>query len=402
MQLGKKIEARAGRIINVLYYTMMLAAFYLFMRYAFWLVFPFLFSFFVAMVLQKPMNYAHKKIRLKKSFSAVALVLLFYLSVVVIIALLGVRLFNGAKAFIDFLMGQADHAPKLIRELQTHISSLVTWLPDSLEERFNTSMGNFVDSLLAGVNAKGETVGMWASLLSRFNFEWLKTPLSGMLITASKIPSVLISAAITVVSSFFMTTAYDSIVGFIKRQLNPEKCEALSASKRILFSSLGKLIRSYAMIIGVTFGELMLGLFLLTLITEFDGKYLLGIAMVTALVDILPVLGTGSILVPWALYHLIMGNIGFGIGLLVLYAVIIVVRQVLEPKLIASNLGLPPIVTLAGMFIGLQLFGFIGLFILPLLLILLKVLNDEGVVRLWKRGEKTVQKQAKAKEAPKP
>lgn len=77
-----------------------------------------------------------------------------------------------------------------------------------------------------------------------------------------------------------------------------------------------------------------------------------------------------------------------GIGLLVLYACITVIRQVIEPKIVASNLGIPPIVSIMGMYIGLQLFGVIGLFLMPITITVIKVLNDEGVVRIWKKEKK--------------
>jgi len=209
--------------------------------------------------------------------------------------------------------------------------------------------------------------------------------MGGVLSAAGKVPPIVIAVAVTVVSSFFMAAGYDKIAGFIKNQLSPAHRRGLSAAKRIAFSSLGGLLRAYLIIIMATFVELTLGLLLLRLLGLYSGEYLVGIAAVTALVDIMPVLGTSFVVVPWALYSFIMGRFGLGLGLMVMLTVIWVVRQIIEPKLIASNLGLPPVATLAGMYIGLQLFGFIGIFMVPLLLILLKLLNDEGVVKIWKK-----------------
>ena len=385
MQLNQRTQARLSRMIDVAYYLLIIAAFYLFMKYAFWLVFPFLFSFFVAAALQRPMNYAHRKIRLKKSFTAIALVLLFYVVILCVIGLIGARVWSSAKGFMDYLAGQLKNLPALIEGLEERIYDLVKWLPDNMEVRFNTWLADFTQRLLAGENAQGESVGMFDSLLSHINLEWFKAPMNGMLAVAGRIPVLALTAVITVISSFFMTTSYDSIVGFIKRQLKPEARKALSAAKRILFSSLGRLLRSYLILMSVTFGELLLGLFLLRLcrVEGFESGYLVSVAVATSLVDILPVLGVGSVLLPWAIYSLIMERFGLGVGLIIMWVVIIIVRQILEPKLVASNLGLPPIATLAGMYIGLQLFGFVGLFIMPILLILIKMLNDEGVVHIW-------------------
>jgi len=387
MQLSKRSQLHLGRLIDVAYYLMILAAFYLFLRYAFWLVFPFLFSFLVAVVLQNPMILAHRKIKLKKSFTAIALVLLFYVLVSVVIAFIGVRIWNSLKGFMDYIMDQARHFPEIVEGLQGRIIDLTRWMPASAQARVETWLGTFYESLFEGRDAAGEPLGAFGSLMTHVNLQWFRAPVSGVLSTAARIPSAVVAVFITIISSFFITISYDSIVGFIKRQLGPEKSKGLSASKRIVFRSLNKLLRSYAIIMGVTFCELALGLLLLRLVGVYDGGYIISIAAVTALIDILPVLGTVFVLVPWAAYSLIMGNVGLGVGLLILLGVITVVRQVLEPKVIAANLGLPPIAIIAGMYIGLQLFGFVGVIMVPILLILIKLLNDEGVVHIWKPSQ---------------
>ena len=119
----------------------------------------------------------------------------------------------------------------------------------------------------------------------------------------------------------------------------------------------------------------------------YKSGYIIEISIITAIVDIVPVLGTGTIMVPWALYSLITGKISLGIGLIVVYVIILVLRQVLEPKLVATKLGLPPVLTIAAMYIGTQLFGFIGLFLMPIITIMIKRLNDEGVLHIWKSGK---------------
>jgi len=384
MQLSEKTQARLGRIIDIVYYLLILVGFYLFMKYAFWLAFPFMFALFVAALLQRPMNLAQRKIKLKKSFSSVALVLLFYLAILLVIVLIGARIWGAAKSFADYLSGQLQNLPRIIRGLELRINQLVVWLPDGLEAGVNEWLADFTQALLGGVNADGESAGAFGSLLSNVSLEWFKAPMSGMLTIAGQIPLAVLAVIITVISSFFMTSGYDRIAGFLKRQLNPERRHALSAAKKIMFSSIGKLLRSYSIIIGVSFSELVLGLLLLRLTGVYDGKYLLWIALVTALIDILPVLGVGTVLIPWFLYSFIMGRVGLGVGLLVMWLVMIVVRQIIEPKLVSANLGLPPIVTLMGMYTGLQLFGFVGMFLMPLLLIMVKLLNDQGVLHIWK------------------
>ena len=89
-------------------------------------------------------------------------------------------------------------------------------------------------------------------------------------------------------------------------------------------------------------------------------------------------------LIPWAAYSLITGDVSLGIGLLVLYAVISIIRQIAEPKLVAGQLGLSPIVTIISLYLGLKIFGVLGMFVTPILVIMIKLLNDEGIINIWK------------------
>lgn len=98
-------------------------------------------------------------------------------------------------------------------------------------------------------------------------------------------------------------------------------------------------------------------------------------------------LGTGGIIIPWAVISLIQGNIFLGCGLLILYIAITIIRNIVEPKIVGSQLGLHPVVTLASMFVGLQVFGGLGLFGMPITLSLLKHLNDNGTIHIL-RNEK--------------
>ena len=159
--------------------------------------------------------------------------------------------------------------------------------------------------------------------------------------------------------------------------------------------NLGKMCKAYALIMLVTFTEVFIGLTILKMIGLFNSSYIAVIAVVTAIVDVIPVLGTGTIVLPWAAYSFITGNVGMGVGLLVLYAVVTVIRQIVEPKLVAGQLGLPPFVTLIAMYLGLKIIGVLGVFVFPIIIIMLKLLNDEGIIDLWKSPTQTMLKESK-------
>jgi predicted PurR-regulated permease PerM len=107
------------------------------------------------------------------------------------------------------------------------------------------------------------------------------------------------------------------------------------------------------------------------------------VAAMIAVIDILPVLGTGGIVVPWIIIELIKGNMPFAFGLATLYLIITVVRNILEPKLVGKQIGLHPLVMLMCMYVGLKLFGFIGLFVLPVAVVIVKHLYDNDKIHFF-------------------
>ena len=138
----------------------------------------------------------------------------------------------------------------------------------------------------------------------------------------------------------------------------------------------------------ITFCELFLGLSILNWTGIMSNNYIFMIAIAIAVFDILPVAGSGGILIPWAIISLILGDVPKAIGLLVIYVIISVIRQYIEPKIVGSSLGVHPIVTLAGLYFGLKLFGFLGMFIVPIAVMTLKAFNDAGRIHIYNPVER--------------
>ncbi|MBQ7726673.1 MAG: AI-2E family transporter [Clostridia bacterium] len=396
------VEKRRGTIINIMYVGMILGLLYLVLKYAFWLLFPFILAFFVAAVLQKPVNFLAKKTPLKKGVWSGVLVLLIAAVLVVLVILTGARIVSEAQDLVKWIGERLATLPDLIETIHDKLLTVAQKLPTGLAKSASDSINELFRGASSTVSETAESEALLdstqgASLLggifSKINLSTLSKPVSGVWNTAKQIPSIAAATLISIIAACFMTAGYDDIVIFIKRQLSEQKRHALSAAKEIFFSSILKLLKSYLIIICITFAEMFLGLSLLKLIGVYTSGYVATVAIVVALIDIFPVLGTGTVLIPWAIISFITGNVGMGIGLVVLYAVITVIRQIVEPKLVASNLGLPPIVTIMCMYIGLQLFSVLGIFIMPLLVTMIKLLNDRGILHVWKteQGELTTE-----------
>lgn len=383
------VERRKKLLINIAYYVVIIGFLYLFLKYAFWLFFPFLFAFLIAAIIQRPVNFLTKKTHIKKGLVSGVLIMLLLTVFVLLLVFVGTKVVAEMQGLVQWIGTKMDSLPVLFISIRDGLISLVKYLPDSIEISAVNGINQLFAELLGSADqiAAEPTSGassLLGGFLSKIDFSVLSKPVSGVWNTAKQIPTFLVSFIIAVISACFLTAGYDDIVNFIKRQLSNEKHRMLSQVKAIFFSSITKLIKSYMTIICITFVEMIIGLSVLKLIGVYSSEYMASIALVVAFVDIFPVLGTGTILIPWALISLLTGKVGLGIGLIVLYAVITVIRQIIEPKLVATNLGLPPIVTIMCMYIGLRVFGVIGIFMAPMIVTMIKVLNDQGVIHVWK------------------
>ncbi len=412
----KDVEKKRALIINVIYLAMIIAIGFLVIRYAMGVCFPFLFAFLVALVLQRPKNFLVRKTFLKDGAASVICVFLLLFVVLALVSLLGVRVFSRVQDFINYIALQLQNIETVIENIQKWVLSLIEKAPEFLRNTLHDSVSQLftkindylasapadataaaaTDTAVAAADSAQSSASALSGLLSgNFKLSWVTTPISSLLSTAKQIPSVLIAVVITLVASCFMTTEYPKVMAFIRLQFPEHRRNDIDRAKVLLKSSLGKMGKAYALIMLVTFIEMSVGLTVLRLIGVFQSNYIIMIAVVTAIIDIVPVLGTGTVLIPWAVYSFITGSFGLGIGLVVIYAAITVIRQVIEPKLVAGQLGLSPIVTIAALYFGLKIFGVLGMLITPILVIMLKLLNDEGIIHLW-RSPARVKAQAEA------
>ena len=136
----------------------------------------------------------------------------------------------------------------------------------------------------------------------------------------------------------------------------------------------------------MTFSELAIGL----LIMGVDNSW--GVAAGIAVLDILPIVGCGTVLIPWAVVSLVTGKTGLGISLLVLYVIIAIVRNIAEPKIVGQQVGLHPLATLLAMVTGASLFGAAGVFALPIALAVIKQLDDDGIIHVIKKPNQAEEK----------
>ncbi len=381
--MTEKVKKRRDMIINVAFVAMIFGLIFFFVKYLFGVTAPFLLSFFFAVCLQRPLRKLDKKTNNKmhtfwSMFLVIVVLAVIIGPVVLILSLIGKEIVE----FISFLGEELNDLPNFLATLQKEIISLLKFLPDgiytSVSDKitiFFTNLINDFDLSKLNIDIKSITNGLTSGI-------------TGVYSVVKSIPSAILSLVIGIIAWIFFTKDYNYIVGFIKLQLPEGKKNLLSETKQIFSKTILKMLRAYGIIMFITFCELFLGLSILNLIGVMNNGYVFMIAIAIAVFDILPVAGSGGILIPWAVVSLILGSYPKAIGLIVIYVVITVIRQYIEPKIVGSSLGVHPIVTLAGLYFGLKLFGFMGMFIIPLTVMTLKAFNDAGRIHLYKTPDR--------------
>ena len=350
----EKTDKRRKFIVNVAYWAIIAGITYLIFRYLLNLLLPFVIALLVAWLL-RPLGRLYRQ-RAPKLASAliVVTVLLFYLLLGVLAMLLLVDLLTGLAQYLGKL-------PELYTQtIEPGLRNLYANAQD-LAARFDPSVADVVNMVLPQV------ISSVGGAVTNFSVTAVGK-LTG-LVTA--LPSVLISALIAVIASFFTAVSYDSMKAFLQRNLPAKFTETAGYAIRSFRNIIRQYGKSYLLVMLITFGELTLGLLIIGV------RRAILLAALIAIFDIFPVVGAGAILLPWAVISLIQGKTLQALGLLILYVVILVVRQFLEPKVVGKQVGLPPLVTLACMFVGTSLFGAWGLFGLPIGAAILVNLNND-------------------------
>lgn len=361
------VEKRKSFIINFLYFAIFVGLYYFVMKYALAYIFPFVVAIALAMLLQRPVKAITKKLHLK-AHGAVSIILVLLIVVVIVgtLAVASVAIFNEIKDFVTYLFSLFSSFGEFLDTAEEFVVGLTAKLPGGLAK----TVGSYVTEFFDKIGTKSD--GLDLSVLS--------APLSGAWSVVKGLPSFLLSILVTIISCVFVTADYENIKNLVLGMCEKKNAEKLTNCKRTVTKGVGKLFKAYATIMLITFSEMFIGLSFMKLIGVYTGGYIAVISLVTCVVDIVPVLGTGTVVIPWAIYCLVMGDIGVGVGLIILYAVITVLRQIIEPKLVANQVGLPAIVTIMAMFIGARAFGVFGIIILPLTVIILKLMIDEGII----------------------
>lgn len=312
--------------------------------------FPFLIAYIVYKVVKKPIQFLSKKLRVPKGIAAL-------LSIILFIGVVGSLLYVLFAMIVKELVTLSQDFSYLLPELYTNITTLVSrflyfFNELNLSEQIITSIQNsfftVTDKILTALG------------------NGLNTTVNFLVDAVVSLPQLLIYVIITILATFFICSDSDYIRESLEKHVPEKWMTKLYNIVNGLIKSLGGYLKAQGIMISITFIELF------TFFSFYDMKYALILAITIAIIDALPILGTGTVLIPWAIFNFALGNIKLGIFLVILYLFVLVVRQLLEPRVVASQIGVYPLLTLLAMYTGVKLIGLFGVIVGPIVLIIAK------------------------------
>ncbi len=339
------LKKRQEILISVAYFALIGLAVFFALRYALPFLMPFIIGFAIAFALKPVSRFFCRRLHLGGNVCGAAVVILAYL------LLIGVLWFIGLHV-VDVVASFASSAQQLYDTYIAPLFAELNELCNRLTESIAPSAAGQTNQILAGLS---QGVSQAVAAVSQ----------SLLLLLADigmNIPGFIIGLIFAVMSSIFISSDYSNVASFLAKLFPKKTRKLLFQTKGYAVATVIQYLRAYLILMLITFAELTIGLFLIR------AENAIGAAAVIAICDALPLLGTGFILLPWCLLSFSMGHISFAVGLLMIYLVIGLLRNFLEPKILGKQLGLHPLATLFSVYVGMKLLGVLGMILLPILL----------------------------------
>ncbi|MBO5354838.1 MAG: sporulation integral membrane protein YtvI [Clostridia bacterium] len=335
-----------------------IAALYLVGRYALALFCPFLIAFALALLTRPVVIWLSRRTSCPKKVIAALITLLTLVILGALVYALCSRLLIELQKLFVFLIEDSAAPDGQIARFIGVVKGFFQRIPFVEKLQQADFLQYFLGDTEAFVSEQLQTV------LSRFSER--VTGAFGALLRS--LPSLLLFVLVTVISCFYFAIEFETVCRALTHLIPHRFADRVPAWRSRAAEAARRYFRAYFLLFLLTFAQLAVGLIILRV------DYVFLIAFLTAVLDILPVLGVGTVLVPFALFSFATGNVSRGIGLLILYGVMTVVRQIAEPHLVGKSLGLHPILMLVSFYAGFKLFGVAGVFLGPALSLLIKAL----------------------------
>lgn len=343
------------------FYKEIIGAFFFVIR----LLLPFILAFVFSLAAEPLAEKLHKKFKLPKGLTAILVIILMVGIVGGFLTGIIWKIASELKSIYQQLPDIYENAVNTFENIRESLSELYSALPPDIRTAFDSVGEKFQTSL---------------SLMIKDNYRPVVTGAGNF---AKSLPSVFIAIIVFILALYFMISGKTPVKESVKKILPDRMLAGLCAISEQIKRYLGGYVKAQLIIMSIAFVIIFTGMSILKV------QYALLIALGVAILDALPFFGSGAVLIPWAIISFITADIRMGIGMLIIYLAVIFTRQMIEPKIVSSNIGMNPLMTLMAMYIGYKIFSIGGMILGPILLMLgvsfYKAGAFDGIISLIKR-----------------
>lgn len=337
--------------VDFIIFLIPLSLILLFIPFALKLLWPFIAAFFLYLA-ANPLNKSLSRRKIPSSLSAFLSLFIISLILFLVIRLLSVKLWAELRSL-------SENSSAIYNSYASSVSRA--------SQRLFTRAQDFSFSLQGGHNAS-KLLYSFSEALQKQLGKLLSDLGIGVLSAAKNIPAILLGVFTTIFTTFFLLKESDSIFNLIRNFFGEKVYSFFLKAKNTFFNAASAFIKAQLIIEGIIFIILLCGFLMLKI------NYSFTLALITALVDAVPVFGTGAILIPMAVFNFLAGKTSLAWGILILYGTALLARQLCEPKIVGKKLGIHPLATIFSIYVGMKLFGVLGLILAPITTVFIKIL----------------------------
>ncbi len=298
---------------------------------------PFVIGWIIAMIANPLVRILERRLKVARKHTSMLIIIGVLALVIAVLYFLGVKIGEETRDFLDQAPEMYSDFTEDFQNAGKNLEIIISELPENIQESLEEVQQDI-----------GTITGQAVGKLSQFTVDKAGS-------FARNIPSILISIIFSILSAYFFIADRDRILEFGRKhtpQIIQEKWRMMAESFKTVFGGYFKAQFKIMAVIGVI---LFIGFLILKV------RFAILVAALVAFLDMLPFLGTGTVLIPWAVFKLVSGDIRYALGLVILYLVTQLVRRIIEPKLVGDSIGMNPLVTLIFMYIGYRIGGVIGM-----------------------------------------
>ncbi len=316
---------------------------------------PFVAGWIIALIASPMVRFFEKKVKLKRKAGSAIVIIVVIGLVVLLLYLAGVRLIEEGVGLVNALPDMWENIEAEFSEIGNNLNIVYEKLPKDIQTTLSdvtSRIGSYVGELLGGLGTP--------TIAAVGNF-------------AKQLPSIIIGVIMALLSSYFFVADRSGINEWFNRHMPRSLQNRYHMVKRSLVRAVGGYFKAQFKI------EIWMYILLVIGFTILGVDYALLIAIGVAFLDFLPFFGTGTVMVPWAILKILSGDYQMALGLLIIWGVGQLVRQVIQPKIVGDSVGVPPIPTLFLLFIGYKLGSVIGMIVAVPIGLIVYTMYEEGV-----------------------